>query len=140
MKVVWPVPPFPTARVPVMSARVEVAPLYTFPAESTPRPPAERAVSQVEPEFEKAVVEAYVAKVEEAMREKGEVALSQRPVEVAETAIPLYESGVKGKPWVSVPVMVTGEEPKTLKVVQEVEPLQVTEVVATLVTPAPPVE
>src|SRR3989344_2552859 len=55
---VSPVPPFDTARVPEMSAKVEVAPLYTLPAESTPRPPAERAVSQVLPEFEKAVVEA----------------------------------------------------------------------------------
>ena len=73
------------ARVPVMVARVEVAPEYTLPTESTPRPPAERPVSQVGPELVNCVVEAYVVKVEDAMRESGEP-VSQRPVEVAFTA------------------------------------------------------
>src|SRR3989338_3461098 len=67
-----------------MVSRVEVAPLYTLPAASTPRPPAESAVSQVFPELVNCVVEAYVAKVEEAMRESG-LPVSQRPVVVAET-------------------------------------------------------
>ena len=46
-------------------------------------------MSQVEPELVKRVVEAFVANVEDAMREKGEVALSQSAVEVALTAVPL---------------------------------------------------
>ena len=68
---------------------VVVAPEQRRPAEATPRPPAERAVRQVEPELVKRVVEAFVANVEDAMREKGEVALSQSAVEVALTAVPL---------------------------------------------------
>ena len=85
MIAVRPVPPLEIARVPLMSERVEVAPLYTLPSESTPRPPAERAVSQVVPELVSCVVEAYVAKVEEAMRESG-LPVSQRPVVVELTA------------------------------------------------------
>ena len=43
-------------------------------------------------------IEALVAKVEEAMREKGEVAVSQSGVEVELTVVPLYRVGVQGKP------------------------------------------
>src|SRR3989344_5734549 len=72
-----------------MVSRVEVAPLYTLPEASTPRPPAESAVSQVFPELVNCVVEEKVAKVEEAIRERG-LPVSQRPVVVAETVWPAY--------------------------------------------------
>ena len=45
----------------------------------------------------KSVVEAWVKKVEEAMREKGEVLFNQSAVEVAFTTTLLYESVVNGK-------------------------------------------
>jgi hypothetical protein len=43
----------------------------------------------VEPVLVKRVVEAFVAKVEDAISEKGVVAVSQSAVEVALTAVPL---------------------------------------------------
>ena len=71
----------------------EQAPEPVYSATRPSEPVSARAlvmpVKYVLPETVSWVEEAYVAKVEEAMREKGEVALSQRPVEVAFTPVPL---------------------------------------------------
>src|SRR3989344_3339748 len=62
--------------------------------------PSKELVSEVRyvlPVLVKSVVEAWVKKVEEAMREKGEVLFNQSAVEVAFTTTLLYESVVNGK-------------------------------------------
>ena len=84
------------------------------------------------------VEEAFVAKVEEAMSENGVVPLSHRAVEVALTAEPLYVVGVHAN--APLPVIVTGEEPRMVKVEHESEPAQGAVVVETPNTPAPPFE
>lgn len=69
----------------------------TRPFASTERMRFCSPVSHVAPELVSWEEEALVAKVEEAMREKGVVAFNQRAVEVAFTATPAYVSGVKAK-------------------------------------------
>ena len=65
------------------------------------------------------------------MREKGEVAVSQRPVLVALTAWEPYVEGVQAKA-LPEPVIVIGEAPRISNPVQDTEPEQETDVVATL--------
>ena len=69
----------------------------TFPVESVPSKELVSEVRYVLPVLVKSVVEAWVKKVEEAMREKGEVLFNQSAVEVAFTTTLLYESVVNGK-------------------------------------------
>ena len=67
-----------------------VAPAYSAisPSEPVKRSAEVIPVSQVFPELERLVVEAFVAKVEEAIRENGEVALSQKGEDDALTFTP----------------------------------------------------
>lgn len=53
-------------------------------------------MSHVAPELVSWVEEAFVAKVEEAIKENGVIALSHRAVEVALAKIPLYVVEVNG--------------------------------------------
>ena len=76
------------------------------------------------------VVVAFVANVEEAMRENGVVAFNQRAVLVETTGDPAYVVGVQAN--APVPERVIGVAPMAAKVAQVTEPEQVTEVVATL--------
>ena len=136
---VRPVPPLVMARVPEMVERVEVAPEYSLPRESTPTPPAEREVRYVLPELVSWVVEAYVAKVEEAMSPYPEDGLIQRPVVVELLATPLYESGVNGKTPVALMVRFVPPMRYPGVPVKETPVPAVREEVATPATPAPPV-
>src|SRR3989344_5585976 len=79
----------------VLVPKVVVA--TTFPVESVPSKELVSEVRYVLPVLVKSVVEAWVKKVEEAMREKGEVLFNQSAVEVAFTTTLLYESVVNGK-------------------------------------------
>src|SRR3989344_7421553 len=64
-----------------------------FPAPLSQRVlPSQKALAA-----ERSVEEAFVANVEDAMRENGVVPLSQRAVPVALTGLPEYESGVQAK-------------------------------------------
>src|SRR3989344_3028028 len=93
-------PNVPEYVIGAVTVGVEVAVEYSTPHAVLLRVPAverlERLVMfwvvltlKALPELVKRVVEAFVANVEDAMREKGEVALSQSAVEVALTAVPL---------------------------------------------------
>ena len=82
---------------PPMVASVDVAAAYTLPFASTPNPELVSEVSHVAPLFVNAVVDAYVANVDDATRESGEP-VSQRPLDVALMFCPLYEDGVNGYP------------------------------------------
>ena len=91
-------------------AKGEVVPTPTLPAVSMMKlvcvelpttkegPDIPLGFTAKSPHREEEAIEAEVAKVEEAMREKGAVAVSQRGVEVAFTPTPLYRVGVQGKP------------------------------------------
>src|SRR3989338_821545 len=95
-----PVSPLPAEIVTLFAERRFVSMVVvatTFPVESVPSKELVSEVRYVLPVLVKSVVEAWVKKVEEAMREKGEVLFNQSAVEVAFTTTLLYESVVNGK-------------------------------------------
>jgi hypothetical protein len=105
----------------------EVVPIPTFPPRKVAAGPA--------PSCETARV--GYAEVEEAKIP----ARPQSAVVVAEVFTPKWLVGVKSKPPAdALPVIVTGDEPRILKVEHETDPEQETVVVDTPYTPAPPFE
>ena len=117
--VVEPVPPKLTASV--------VDPTI-FPSPSVVKIDDVIDVNHVAPVFVSIVVDACVKKVDEAMTD---AFLSHRPVVVLCTKTLAYESMVHGQV-MPVPVSETGDDPRTLNAVHVTDPVQDTEVVATV--------